>query len=267
MAQYDLTSNPPEISVIVAVLNSSKTISRCLDSIVFQSYPYTEVIVMDGGSTDGSATIIRSYQEKITYFESAPDKGIYHAWNKAIKQSHGEWMCFLGADDFFWDTKVLSEISPHLEDAWSKKIRVVYGQVAKIDSSGKHKKMIGKPWHKIRWLMPHGMPFNLPHPGLMHHRSLFEEKGLFDENFRIAGDYEFLLRELKDGNAYFVDGLCTVGSAIGGLADASRLETNREVNRARRKNGLTGFSLIWAAVYFRAWVRKFCHDLFIKERR
>lgn len=74
----------PLISVIVAVYNGEKTLQHCIDSVSNQAYPHKELIIIDGGSTDGTVDILRADNDKIAYWESEPDKGIYHAWNKAL---------------------------------------------------------------------------------------------------------------------------------------------------------------------------------------
>jgi glycosyltransferase involved in cell wall biosynthesis len=224
-----------------------------LESIEAQDYPAKELIVMDGGSTDGTLSVLERHKNHITYFESKPDRGIYHAWNKALEHAHGEWVCFLGADDFFWSPNALTKIAPFLIGAAGKGIRVVYGQVVKINRAGSILRTEGTPWRKIRWLMPHGMP--LPHPGLMHHRSLFQIHGVFDETFRIAGDYDFLLRELRTGQALHVPGLRMVGSEIGGIADSQKLLSHQEVSKARQKNGLPAWTWLSLAIYARSWIR------------
>jgi glycosyltransferase involved in cell wall biosynthesis len=241
------------MTIIVAVLNRTATVERCLKSIEAQDYPAKELIVMDGGSTDGTLSVLEKYQSRLAYFESAPDRGIYHAWNKALKHARGEWVCFLGADDFFWTPRSLTELEPFLLHAAEKGIGVVYGQVVKINQAGSLLRVEGKPWEKISWLMPHGMP--LPHPGLMHHRSLFQIHGVFDESFRIAGDYDLLLRELRKGQALHAPGVRVVGSEIGGIADSLKLLSHREVSKARQKNGLPAWTWLSLAVYARSWIR------------
>jgi glycosyltransferase involved in cell wall biosynthesis len=245
--------NYPYISVIVAVLNSTRTVARCLGSIQAQDHSGKELIVIDGGSTDGSLTVLQKYRGEMAYFESAPDRGIYHAWNKALNHARGEWTCFLGADDFFWSPHALTELRPFLTEAAEKGIRVVYGQVVKINRDGSVLRVEGKPWERIRWLMPHGMP--LPHPGLMHHRSLFDAHGLFDQSFRIAGDYDLLLRELRKGRALYAPSVKVVGSEIGGIADSLKLLSHQEVSRARLKNGLPRWTWLSSVVYVRSWIR------------
>jgi len=247
-------NNHQRISIVVAVLNGMKTIERCLQSIFHQTYSNTELIIMDGNSMDGTQDVLISHSDKITYWESAPDNGIYHAWNKALTHVTGEWICFLGADDCFWNKHVLTDLYPYLEQAALSGIRVVYGQSARVDRHGNVVKIHGKPWEKIAWIMRHGM--TLQHTGLMHHRSLFDQHGLFDSTFRIAGDYEFLLRELKNGQALYVDGIRTVACQVGGTADSSNILHHKEVFRARKMNGLCSFSLIWTIVFTRAILRR-----------
>ena len=250
-----MASSEISISVIVAVLNGASTLERCIKSVAAQTHRPRELIVMDGGSTDASPAIIDACQEDIAYTESKRDRGIYHAWNKALIHAGGDWICFLGADDTFAGPDVLRQLVPHLRSAAEAGIRVAYGRIAKVDKSGRLVRQEGRPWEKIRWLMRHGMP--LPHPGLMHHRSLFDTHGAFDETFRIAGDYEFLLRELKSGRALYADGLRTVVCQVGGIADTSKLLAQREVARARRKNGLPTISWVWTAVYLRSLLREY----------
>jgi glycosyltransferase involved in cell wall biosynthesis len=252
----------PLITIIVAVLDSAKTLNRCIRSINEQNYSYKELIVMDGGSTDNSINILRSYGSAITYWESETDKGIYHAWNKALKHATGEWICFLGADDYFWDNQVLVNMVPYIIKAKNCGIRVVYGRIARMDQAGQVIKFLGEPWEKIKWLMSHGMP--LPHTGLMHHQSLFKTHGMFDETYRIAGDYEFLLRELKNSDALYVHEIIVAGWQAGGISDHKFLSSHIEMGRARRKNGFTTPSWIWLTVHIRGFLRNYWRRLKIR---
>lgn len=248
----------PSVSIVVAVLNAHDTLEHCIKSIIGQTYPHKELIIIDGGSTDGSVSIIRSHENNIRYWESEPDRGVYHAWNKALARASGEWICFLGADDAFCNNRVLAELLPSLHRAAASGIRVVYGRIAREDDRGRLLARWGKPWEEIRWQMPHGMPLGLPHTGLMHHCNLFRDHGLFDDSFRIAGDYELLLRELKHKNsrALFVADIITVTQRVGGLADSNSLLFHTEVLRARRKNGINRISLLWMAIHIRTFFRE-----------
>lgn len=95
----------PIVSIIVSVLNGKTTLQQCIDSVERQTYPNRELIVIDGGSRDGTLELLAENGGKISAWVSAPDRGIYNAWNKGLALAQGKWICFLGADDFFWEAK------------------------------------------------------------------------------------------------------------------------------------------------------------------
>jgi glycosyltransferase involved in cell wall biosynthesis len=255
----------PLITIIVAVFNGSETIQRCIDSVICQNYPRKEIIIKDGGSNDGTLEILKNNDDKITYWESRPDRGIAHAWNKAFKRAKGEWICFLGADDRLAGDDVLERFIPYLKNASSKNIRIVYGKVARTNSRRRTLKTVGRPWSEISWLMKHGMA--IPHPGLMHHSSLFRDHGLFDESYHIALDYEFLLRELPKRKALFAKDILAVYQQCGGISDGSPLGAVWETNRARRKHNIRTFLPIWSLVAIRAGLRHFLRRFSSKHSR
>ena len=263
-----MKQNSSLISIIVAVLNSATTLDRCLKSIIDQSYSNNEIIVIDGGSTDDSLSIINSHRAHLTYWESGLDHGIYHAWNKGLKHAQGEWVCFLGADDYFWDKNVLRNLQHYLIFAIESDIRIVHGRIARVDKNDKLIEFWGKPWEKNRWQMPHGMPLGMPHTGLMHHKKLFAEHGLFDDSLQFAGDYEFLLRELKDKkrSPLFVSEIVIVGQQVGGAADSNAFKFHQEVAIARQKNGLPKFSWVWWLVHLRTLFRETLKKYILKSR-
>lgn len=248
-------SGEPLITIIVAVYNGRTTLQRCLDSIRTQGYARREVIVIDGGSSDGSVDILKANDEHIRYWESKPDKGIYDAWNKALAHASGEWICFLGADDYFWSVSTLEQAVARLADIPAE-CRVAYGQVALVNASDKVLAYVGQPWEKVRHRFTHLMA--LPHQAVMHHRSLFEIHGLFDDRFRIAGDYEFLLRELRQHDAYFMPRLVMVAMQEGGISSdpSHTLLSLREARMAHRKllGGKSGW--LWWAAYLRVLFRQ-----------
>jgi len=225
----------PLISVIVAVFNAVATLQRCIDSFSDQTYPDKELIIIDGGSNDGSLNVLEANANRITYWESKPDRGIYHAWNKGLAHTRGEWLYFMGADDYFWSSDVLDRMAPHLTAAYPP-LAVVYGRRALVNDKGQTLSLWGQNWARIRQeFLQHQM--TIPHQCLFHHRSLFLNGG-FDETFRITGDYELLLRYLKWGEARFVENLIVAGMRVGGL---STTRTNlitmvRENIRAQKKN-------------------------------
>lgn len=230
--------NGPKITVIVAVFNGVTTLGRCLDSMAAQTYANRELIVLDGGSTDGTVDILQAYDQQIAFWESAPDRGIYHAWNKGLERATGDWICFLGADDRFWQPDSLESLVSRLPTPAPDAPRVVYGQAAVLSPGGNVLRYEGRPWEQARRDLAWSLP--IPHPGLLHHRRLFETHGRFDESFLIVGDYELLLRELTTGAALFVPDVVTVAFQHGGTSNSPRMMGRmlKEIARARRKHGL-----------------------------
>lgn len=246
--------SPPLISIIVAVFNGAKTLPQCIDSVLRQTYQNKELIIIDGGSKDGTVELLAEHSDKINYWISEPDRGIYSAWNKALPLAKGEWICFVGADDFFWDAQVLELMAAQLVMI-PPDIRVAYGQIMLLNNNGEILYPIGKPWKKIKERFKQIMC--VPHPGLMHRRSLFEQHGNFDESFRIAGDYELLLRELKTADAFFVPNLIIIAMRQGGVSSdpANGLLAMREMRHAQQLHGQRLPGWIWLTTTSRVYVR------------
>lgn len=177
----------PSVSVIVATLDAVGTLAACIESVAAQEGVSVELLVIDGGSTDGTVKILQAYDDSIAYWVSEPDRGVYHAWNKALERATGRWVCFLGADDKLarpGTLKTLVELGDRTEaDLVCSRVR--YRASEKAGSS-----VVGQPWDWTK--MTRFMC--VAHPGLLHRRSLFDQFGQFSEEYRIAGDYEYLLR-------------------------------------------------------------------------
>jgi glycosyltransferase involved in cell wall biosynthesis len=245
----------PLVTVIVAVFNGVTTLQQCIDSITKQTYPNKELIVIDNASKDGTLDLLQANGEQIDYYISEQDCGIYNAWNKGLARATGEWICFLGADDFFWDSQVLEQISAHLVTI-PPSIRVAYSKIMLLNSAGECLYTIGEPWEKL------AMRFNqfmcIPHPGLLHRRSLFEKHGNFNETFRIAGDYELLLRELKSSDAVFIPDVIMTGMRRGGISSdlKNSLTVLREIRLAQSIHGskIPGTIRILATIKAYIWI-------------
>jgi glycosyltransferase involved in cell wall biosynthesis len=237
----------PFISIVTSTRNAARQLPNAIRAVRQQSYSNFEWIIIDGASTDGTIDLIRQNGDIVDRWITEPDMGIYDAWNKGLQLARGEWICFLGADDWLWDSNVLLDLSRVLERAYPA-FRVVYGRVGIVNRSGDILFYEGTPWGKIRHRFRSVM--SIPHTGLMHHRSLFEEHGLFDVSFRIVGDYELLLRELRYRNALFVPELVTAGMAREGISSNPALMglLLRESRRATRKNGrlFPGSPWLWS---------------------
>lgn len=244
----------PLISVIIAVYNGAKTIQQCIDSVVQQSYPNIELIIVDGGSKDTTVDLLRANHRQISYWVSEPDRGIYNAWNKGLAQAKGEWICFLGADDFFWNLEVLETLAKQLV-LIPLYIRVAYGQIMLLTADGVNIHAVGEPWDKAKKHFKHKM--SIPHQGVMHRRNLFELRGKFDESYQIVGDYELLLRELKTGDAAFISDIIVTGMRQGGISSNPQqsLTILREVRRAQITHGQNFPSRIWLMAAVRVYIR------------
>lgn len=238
----------PVISVIIAVYNGHSTLRQCLDSIIGQKFQNMELIVIDGGSTDGTLELLGEYSSHLAYWISEPDKGIYNAWNKALVHAKGDWICFLGADDFFWSVDVLKQMAIALIQVPSS-TQLAYAQIMLFGEEDTPLYTIGKKGLGVQVTQPDVMKLP-PHPGLMHRRSLFQAIGGFDEDFRIAGDTELLIRALQQSDAHFVPDLIIVGMRQGGISSkpSNVLRSLKELRRIQRKHGITwpGYALILA---------------------
>jgi glycosyltransferase involved in cell wall biosynthesis len=228
----------PTISIITSVLNGANSLPRYLASLAGQTWEWIDAVVIDGGSEDGTVDLLAEHGHLLAYWSSRPDRGIYHAWNRGLEHATGDWVCFLGADDYLFSPDALARVAPRLRGAAAD---VVYGRVCVVDTDGNELYMLGEAWETAGPRMRHNMA--LPNPGTFYRRELFDRLGGLDEAFSIAGDYEFALRALDGGRgeAEFVADVVVAGMLEGGASDDVRyaVRVAREVERARRKHGLT----------------------------
>lgn len=247
------TQNNVFITVIIAVFNGEETLERCIASVINQTYPHKELIIMDGDSADRSVEIIKIHQNQITYWESQKDRGLAHAWNKALDKATGDWIYFLGADDYLWENNTLEQVADHLGKV-PKRDKVVYGKVIRFLKNGKILDSQGEPWQEMCKQFLNTV--SIHHQSVFHHKSLFEEYGYFDEAFRFTSDYELLLRYLKQNMPLFID-VIIAGSLLGGMANqsANRLSLLQERTRAIRKLKVRVSMLRWSIYYLRVYIR------------
>jgi len=177
------TSAAPLVSVVTVCFNAAKTLRRTIESVLGQSYPRIEYIVVDGGSTDGSLEILKQYPDRIGWI-SEPDLGVYDAMNKGIRRARGEWIHLLNADDWYAANDALERAVPHLEED-----RTTYFDLVRAYADGRRllQSREVRPW------MLYVSAF-LPHPSLIVARSQYDAVGLYDTSLRIAGDHDLILR-------------------------------------------------------------------------
>lgn len=222
------------ISVITVCINAVEYIEQTITSVMGQTYPNLEYIIIDGGSIDGTVEIIRKYESHLAYWHSKPDRGVAHAFNLGLAQARGDWLVYLNADDFFLETTVIEQMAPHL--VLHKEDDVVFGQMISLTREKDPKpvplcKIGGHPW---RW-QEFRKGNMIPHQAAFTRRHFFDLVGCFDETFRIAMDYELFLRA-KDGlRAQFVP-IPIVGMRAGGRCAKNIVATLQEFKRAQIKN-------------------------------
>lgn len=176
----------PLISIIVATLNNCDQLEQTINSICSQNYIKIELIIIDGKSQDGTNSLIQLYNKYISHYISETDEGIYDAWNKGLRASKGDYICFIGAGDRL----VRHGLSALVACALTQPNAELITSKIAIQVNGRTTRIIGKPWcwNSFRRNM------KIAHVGALHSRQLFDKYGEFDSSYKIAGDYEFLLR-------------------------------------------------------------------------
>ncbi|MFL2835113.1 MAG: glycosyltransferase family 2 protein [Coraliomargaritaceae bacterium] len=178
-----------KISIITVCLNCSSSIERTCVSIISQTYSNFEWIVIDGNSVDGTLEVLDNYKEKMTHLSSETDSGIYEAMNKGIKKSTGEYIIFLNAGDTFYDQDTLGKVSQYLGPD------LLYGGCIKSDGSAYE--LVSYPESLSDDYFLNNV---ISHQSTYYHKNLFKKWGLYDESYKIAGDYEMYARLIQEEN-------------------------------------------------------------------
>jgi glycosyltransferase len=214
-----------KFSIITATYNSEATIEDALKSVASQSYSNIEHIIIDGGSKDNTLKIIENYKDKIAYFVSEPDKGIYDALNKGINAATGDVIGFLHADDLFYSNLVLEKTAKQFSENITDSI---YGDLLYVSKENTEK--VIRNWkagkYSIKKLKRGWMP---PHPTFYVKKDVYVNFGTFDTDFKIAADYDFILRVLgkyKISTNYLPE--IMIKMRVGG-------ESNKNINNIIRK--------------------------------
>ncbi len=215
-------NTPPLVSVITVCLNAEKTIRRTIESVIGQSYSSIEYIIVDGGSTDATSTIIKEYNDKIAKTISEKDSGIGDAFNKGIAVATGEFLQFINADDVLLPQKIEYSVRIFQENPDAA---FVFGDIIKINEKGDGLRISGDPFYarSISYVMN-----RVNHPTMMVKRSLFTRFGVFDKQWRVAMDYDWILRIHRAGLRGVYSSDIVVQTQSGGISDAQRLRAFRE---------------------------------------
>ena len=233
-----------KISIITAVRNSRATLADTLDSALAQDHLDKELIVVDGASTDGTLEVIEQYAGQLAHIISEPDHGIYDALNKGLELATGDVVGFLHADDLYANADVLARIAAAFADP---AVEAVYGDLVYVSQADTGR--VIRHWRagayrpaKLHWgWMP-------PHPTLYLRRALYEHHGGFDLRYRIAADYDLMLRllsRIKGRVVYLPEVL--VRMRLGGASNRSLRQILRkswEDYQALRANRLGGLGTL-----------------------
>ena len=238
-----------KVSIITTTYNSAATLRDTLETVRSQNYPDIEHIIVDGRSKDGTVQIIRSYPH-VAKFVSEEDQGLYDAINKGIRMSTGDIVGILNSDDFFPDTNVVSSIVKTFQQ---QKVDAVYGDIAFVrpENLGKIVRYYSsKNFHPDKFAQGY-MP---AHPSFYAKRSCYEKLGLYQLDYRIAADFELLMRFFmnKDIRTAYLNKVI-VYMRTGGVSNKnflSRYILNKEIIKACRENGVKTNMLLISLKYF-----------------
>lgn len=214
----------PLISVVIVCKDPGPRLKDALASVWAQHIsPLPEIIVVDGGSEDGSRVWLVSQRARFASLIMEPDKGIYDAMNKGLAAAHGEWVFFLGADDKFFHDAVLNRTQTALKQTTAG---VAVSEIAYED--GRVCSLAAKP-------NPLDRNF-ARHQGIFYRRTLFAEYGTFDPSLKFAGDYDFNLRLWNKKVAFTALPLRTTVCGVGGLTTSSKLAARQEEIKVRHRH-------------------------------
>lgn len=219
----------PLVSVVTVSFNSGKTIRRTIESVANQTYDRIEFIVVDGGSTDDTLSIIGEYADVVNRVISEPDQGIYDAMNKGVRAANGEWIHLLNSDDYYAAPNVI-ESAVHVLDPACTNYFWMWRE------STDHHRVL-QAWKYSRWRL--FLSAFLPHPSLIVSRAQYDAVGLYDVNLRIAADHDMILRLTKRWVGRLHDFPLTVMQQ-GGASEVNKLLSLREFERLSRRHGLPG---------------------------
>ncbi|MCG9793902.1 glycosyltransferase family 2 protein [Flavobacterium algicola] len=183
-----------KIAIITINYNNLVGLQTTLNSVAAQTYQDFEHIIIDGGSTDGSADYIKSQAHRFVYWVSETDKGVYHAMNKGIAKASGEYLLFLNSGDHFFNNTVLEKNIHHVSN-----YDLIYFNMF---ISGENKNFLKE--YPATLSFAYFLKDNLPHPSIFIKKDLFKTVGYFDDNLKIVADWKFFIDSICRFNASYL---------------------------------------------------------------
>lgn len=229
----------PKISVITVTFNAEKVLEKTIQSVINQTYPNIEYIIIDGASTDGTMDIVNKYRNRISTVVSEPDKGIYDAMNKGIKLATGDWINFMNAGDTFYSNDVLEKFIPKIE---SDTI-IAYGDTMRFFSWGQQKLEV-EPLPLIQKHMVFGHQATFI-------RSQYHKNNMFDISFKSSGDYNFFYNSYLSGAKFQYIPIFIVNyDAIYGISSNNMLKVKFEDAKVKGQNSiLHKILIVFSCIY------------------
>jgi len=248
------TTHYPLITIITVVYNGEKYLEETIQSVINQTYPNVEYIIIDGGSTDGTLDIIRKYEDYIDYWVSEKDRGISDAFNKGVIAAKGCYINFQGDGDGFVLPDSLEKVIINIEP---NKDVLISARIQRIDIEGKelftskHVESFDKKSLLFR--------MSLPHQGLFTHKNYFKKYGLFDVNNFFCMDYELLLRSYHEFPKVVTKNIVVARWRNDGLGNDRILEIYKEYDKIKRDNKVSSSFVLNCIKYwtlFKYYVKK-----------
>ncbi|MBW1655029.1 glycosyltransferase family 2 protein [Flavobacterium quisquiliarum] len=233
------------VTIITVCYNRKNTIEKAIKSVLEQNYNNIEYIIIDGNSKDGTKEIIESYKDRISQYISEPDKGMYDAINKGLKLATGDVIGLMHSDDEFFDRKAISRIAARFEK--EANIDGVYGDGVYVSNDEDERLIrdrIGGVFN-IKKVKEGWLPL---HPTVYLKKSVIEKHGLYNLDFKIASDTEFLLRYLYKYriNMSYIDSYI-VKMRMGGMSTSFKraFEVLQEDYKIYKYHGLAAMETVF----------------------
>lgn len=227
-----------KVSIITVVYNNKETIHDAIDSVLSQTYKNIEYIVVDGASTDGTVDIVKHYGDKIAHFISEKDDGLYDAMNKGIKLATGDIVGILNSDDFYKDKLVIEKVVQEFQD---KKVDSLFADLVFVKPENLDKTV---RYYDSSHFKPERFAYGwMPaHPTFFVKIEVYEKYGTFKLDYKIAADYEILVRFLQKYKvSYTYLNQVIIKMRMGGISTSglkSNYILNKEIIRACKENGI-----------------------------
>jgi len=227
-----------KVSIITICFNSEARIRGTIESTLTQDYPRIEYIIIDGASKDGTMDVVREYDDRIDIVISEPDRGIYDAMNKGLDRATGDIICFLNSDDQYASRRTLSNVVAKMQvnDLDALIADVSFFNKSAPERIARHYRTNKFSPERLAWgWMP-------AHPGLFLSKTVTDRVGHFKTDYKIAGDYEYIIRAFHGYNLKYEHlSEIVVNMQLGGASTAglrAKIQLNKEVLRACRENGI-----------------------------